>query len=284
MLAAVVPPFTFRFDLVFDGRLDVNKIEDVTRDGGEITTQPKGMPPVSVTWNDMPAGFKLTVGSNGLPLTAVIMGSSSVFGRASPSFPSGATLTFHLDRDGLTSRYNEPMEGPDTITVVTEPFQLKIQGPPRCEDGAEATVLTDFQLPLVFNNRPIESSAALASFIHVTLGGTAVPFRLLSEPRSLPTLLVAPAQDPGQWPAGVTIQVFVDAELPDVFGATLGAPVGSSFAILSNPPGASSGCASPPGVGADAGVEPRWPVLPRYQVGRATGDAHADADDGSEPC
>jgi hypothetical protein len=93
---------------------------------------------------------------------------------------------------------------------------------------------TDFQLPLTFNNRPLPDDATVAGFIHVTAGDAMVPFRLISDPASPATILVAPAGDngAGRWPAGTRLAVAVDVNLPDYFGVGLSAGGAGSFVTL----------------------------------------------------
>ena len=236
-LKASVAPFALEFDLTFQGRLDGRKIEDVVPSDGGTTTRPMEMPPVSVTWPEMstaPDVFKLTVGYNSLPLPGSGSGTAYVFGRAAPTYPSATTLTFHLDAARLTSAYDEPMEGPATIDVRTEPFLVKVTEPTPCPGGSRRPMSTDFQLPLTFNNRPLPDDATVAGFIHVTAGDAIVPFRLISDPASPATILVAPAGDngAGRWPAGTRLDVAVDTNLPDYFGVGLSAGGAGSFVTL----------------------------------------------------
>ncbi|HET6280032.1 MAG TPA: hypothetical protein VFH73_03670 [Polyangia bacterium] len=236
-LKVSVAPFAVEFDLTFQGRLDGNKIEDVIAIDGGTATRPMTMPPVSVTWPDMSAlatdTFTLAVGYNSLPLPGIESGTVYVFGRATPTYPSATTLTVHLDPDRLTSVYDEPMSGPTTIDVRTEPFLVKVTEPPVCPGGSPRPVSTDFQLPLVFNNRPLSDDATVAGFIHVTANDTVVPFRLISDPSNPATLLVAPGGGgAGRWPAGMRIRVAVDGDLPDFFGVGLSAAGAGSFVTL----------------------------------------------------
>src|SRR5260370_18909302 len=53
-LKTVVTAAPFEFELIFDRRLDGDKIEDTVVQGGVTYTIPKLVPPVTVTWDGLP--------------------------------------------------------------------------------------------------------------------------------------------------------------------------------------------------------------------------------------
>ena len=73
-------------------------------------------------------------------------------------FPSGTTIRFALDANGLTSAYGEPMIGPTEISVATEPLSIV-----SLPTGGQ-TVPTGFLAPVAFSTRvdPAERAAVLA--------------------------------------------------------------------------------------------------------------------------
>lgn len=295
-LKASVPPAGLEFDLTFQGRLDGNKIEDTVRVDGGLTTRPKEMPPVTVTWPGIetlpPGTFKLAVGYNSLPLAGGGSGTSYVFGRGTPTYPSATTLTIHLDTAALTSVYNEVMEGPATIEVRTEPFLAKLVPPMVCPGGQPRPVATDFQLPLAFNNLPVADQDRVITFMHIATADTPLPFRLVADPRNAATLLVLPGATAGvdaRWPAGARVDVTVDAGLPDLFGVGLSASVSGSFITLA--PGDDGANRCPPvvdggavdaldgGIGDSRDGGPADAVDDAVEVGDDATDAADDATD-----
>jgi hypothetical protein len=250
-LVATAPPLASEIDLVFDRRLDGNRIEDTVTVNGVETTKPKANPPVTVTWPDFThvisdPPFAVQVYYSSTPLFG---GSTSyVFVRPmTPGFPSATTVTLQLDKSGLTSAYGEPMDGPDHVDVPTAPFTATF-GLPAAGDGG-ASVDPSFQLPLVFTGRPAAPAAA-APFVRASTGGVDLPFQLSTDSRVPDTLYLEPgAGCRDAWPSGVTIDVSLAAGLPDAFGVGLASSASASFAVS----GASDGGSSCPPPQADAG-------------------------------
>jgi hypothetical protein len=232
-LVATAPALATELDLVFDRRLDGDRIEDTVTVNGVQTTQPKANPPVTMTWPDFAQvmsdpPFAMQVYYNSAPFFGGT--TSYVFARpTTPGFPSATTVSLQLDKNGLTSAYGEPMDGPDQIDVPTAPFTASF-GLPAAGDAGVAVDPT-FQLPLVFTGRPA-AAASVAPFVHASAGGIDLPFDLLTDARVPGTLFVAPtAACGGGWPAGATIDVSLDAGLPDAFGVGLASGASTSFAI-----------------------------------------------------
>jgi hypothetical protein len=237
--AAPVPAGATQFNLVFDRVLDGSRIEDTVTDGGVSHQQPKTMPPVTVTWPGMPppdAGvgsgppFNLDVWYNSVPLIGEGSASSYVFSRGRPTFPSNTLITIHLDKSGLTSHYDEPMVGPESFSVTTEPFALGFGDAAPSSDGS-ATPLgyrpTNYWLPLDFNNNvPGDVNQLLPQYVQVQREGDSAPldssaYRLVPDPGDATRVLLQPARN-AIWDSGVRYIVTVAAEFPDVFGSTLG--------------------------------------------------------------
>src|SRR6185436_3656638 len=96
-------------------------------------------------WDLPPDGaapaLSLVVWYNSLSLPFTAVGSAYIYGRARSddqpadapnptlTFPPSNTVTLKLDRTRITSQYNEPMVGPDTIVVNTAPFSLLVALP-----------------------------------------------------------------------------------------------------------------------------------------------------------
>lgn len=219
-----------QFNLVFDRVLDGSKVEDtvpVPGGTGGTTERPKAMPPVTVDWADMidavsTPPFSLQVWYNSIALTNEATNSSYVFGRELPAYPSNTTLTINLDHSGLTSEYNEPMIGPDSITVLTDVFKVALDPAPA------AIVATNYWVPLHFNSRPGDEVTALPPHVHVTSNGADLGFMLVPEPLDPSLIYIQPAAG-AIWQSGVQVDVTVDAGLPDTFGAPLAAPLTLSF-------------------------------------------------------
>jgi len=230
-LARVVTPSPFEFELVFDRRLDGDKIEDTVVQGGVAYTVPKAMPPVTVTWDGMPAGLgPLTVAYNSLALPDAPSESTYVFGRADTGYPSATALTFHLDAAMLTGTDNRPMLGPDAIAVTTAPFSMQILGPAGTDGGATPAVPADFRFPLAFNSQPAKSDA-VTPYISLSIDGAPAAFGLVTADQDATTLYVSPPRLGQTWPAGAQIALSVKAGLPDVFGVPLGAGADATFVI-----------------------------------------------------
>ena len=226
-IATSVPPFGSEVDFVFDRRLDGDRIEDTVIVDGAVTTRSAAIPPITAQWPGMAEmmsdpPFVLTVQYNSEPRFGGA--SSYVFAQpAIPGFPSSETVTFDLDLSKLTSAYDEPATAPTQIPVVTSPFSVAIATP-------AAGVPGSYALPLAFSNRlPLVPAAGTSPFVHVARAGAEVPYKLLVDPTQASIWYVAPADCLGVWPAGATLDVTVDAGLPDAFGGKLAQAATASF-------------------------------------------------------
>jgi hypothetical protein len=252
-LAAQVPAAAQEVDFVFDRRLDGDRIEDTATVNGSVTAVPKADPPITASWADLSTRmsdppFADQVLYNSEPfyggMTAYVLLRPATVG-----FPSADTVSFSLDKTGLTSAYGDQMTGPEQIDVATAPFMATFKLPADA-DGA-TSVPSNFMLPVVFSNRtaPI---AALAPHVQVTAGGRTLPVTLASS-ASDPTLLyLSAASCLGGWPSDAPIVVTLLAGLPDAFGATLAAPASATFTASATGalPAPDGGCGS-----ADAGPD-----------------------------
>ena len=218
-----VPAAASQFNLVFDRVLDGSKIEDTVTINGVSGPQAKANPPVMVSWPGMDTAvseppFGLSVWYNSVPLINEPAGSAYVYGREVPSYPSDTAITITLDETRITSQYDEPMTGPSSFLVMTEPFSLLgVEPPGGAGGGADAgddagAANTDSQdagddtgdggdggrvpdeLPhgrqapvnywvsLHFNNLPA-AAAVIRPYIHVTSNGAPYDtFKLVSDP------------------------------------------------------------------------------------------------------
>jgi hypothetical protein len=235
-----LPAYVTEVDFVFDRRLDGNRIEDSVSDGGVSVPVSKAIPPITV---QSPPGLVLQVLYNSLPLLG---GDSSSYVLAQPQpsgVPSGSTIVFALDHSNLTSVYGEPMLTPDTVAIPTEDFTVQPVLPGGARDGGPPTVGATYQLPLQFSNRPADA-ATVAPFMHARAGGVDLPVALASDP-SMPTFLyLGPAACAVAWPAGATVDVTIDAGLPDAFGVPLAAGAAATFVVgAGGTPASDGGCA-----------------------------------------
>jgi hypothetical protein len=229
---STVAPFTTEVDFVFDRRLDGNRIEDTVVVGGVTTTVAKAVPPITTD----PA-TDLQVLYNSSP----IFGGETSYVLVQPrpgGFASSSTVTFALDRSSLTSPYDEPLPTPDTVQVATGPFTVDIQAADSggAGGGADGGVPlgTDYKLPLAFSNRPGDP-AAIAPFVHARAGGVDVPVALLADPHTATLYYLTPAACQEAWPIASTIEVTVDAGLPDAFGVGLAAGASATFTTGTGP-------------------------------------------------
>jgi len=151
-----VPGAASKIDFVFDRRLDGNRIEDTIN--GRPATKPN--PPITVSWPD-----SANVMSDPPFSADVLYNSVSEYGGATsyvfvrpivPGFPSGTTVSFHLDRNALTSTYGEPMDGPEQIDVPIGPMTIR-RGTTSTTDALE-TVPPSYMFRVDFDNRPAASA------------------------------------------------------------------------------------------------------------------------------
>jgi hypothetical protein len=239
-VATSVSPAATQFDLVFDRVIDGSKIEDTVTTNGISRQVPKATPPVNVTWPNMvdPAGgkFSLTVWYNSIHLPIEPANTSYVYGREVPSYPSSTTLSINLVPDGITSEYNEPMAPIAPITLTTEPFSVAINPTPGATGAASTPVYvpTNFWVPLQFNNIPIDVvafAAKLPQYLQVRQNGvllTAGQYQLQAS-ASDPTLILLQPGSIQIWDSGAQLEVTLSADLPDIYGAVLGASKSASF-------------------------------------------------------
>jgi hypothetical protein len=248
-LAPTVPAAGQEIDFVFDRRLDGNRIEDTVTTNGVAMTVPKAMPPITVDWPD----FSATIfGDQVLYNSEPIYGGATAYVFLQPAlvgFPTSATVTFSLDKTGLTSAYGDQMTGPAQIDVATGPFSATF-GLPGGSDGGSALVPAGFMVPIVFSNRA-GSVAALTPYVRVTAAGRALPFALAANSSDPTIVYLSPATCLGGWPSDASSEVTLLAGLPDAFGGELTADVGTSFmAAAGTSSGRDGGCPV-----ADAGAD-----------------------------
>jgi len=236
-----------KIDFVFDRRLDGARVED-TVDGGPA---PKANPPITVTWPDMASAmadppFAFAAFYDSLPNWGP--GTTSVFVQPRiAGLPSATEITFTLDPNGLTSVYGEPLDGPNAVTIMTTPLSVSLP-------GGSATVPTSYLAPISLSTRA-PPAEALAPFVHVSSGGTALPFRLDNDASDAKRIFIGPADCLGGWPADTRVDIVVDAGLPDAFGRPLAAGAKGSFmtAHVAVPP-PDGGCSPGDGGTSDGGT------------------------------
>ncbi|HEY4395349.1 MAG TPA: hypothetical protein VGP64_14865 [Polyangia bacterium] len=221
-------------DFVFDRLLDGNRIEDTVTVNGTQTTVPKATPPVTVTWPDAatvmstpPFGDQVLYNSEpyaGTTNTAYVFLKPLVVG-----FPSSDTITFTLDKTGLTSAYGDQMIGPSQISVTTGAFSASFRLP-QGSGGADAAtaVPSNYMLPVVFSNR-VAGTSAIAPFIQASAGGVTLPVVLAVDAGDPTVIYVSPASCLGGWPSGVAVEVTVAAGIPDAFGVPMATPAQTTF-------------------------------------------------------
>jgi hypothetical protein len=243
-MPVTVPPGGLEVDFVFDRRLDGNRIEDTVTKNGVETTVPKSAPPITVGWSDMATAmstppFADQVVYNSEPL----YGGITAFVLLQPlavGFPSSDTVTFVLDKTGLTSAYGDQMTGPATITVATGPFSATF-GLPADSDGS-ILVPSAFMLPVLFSNRS-GSTAQIAPYVQVQAGGRDLPISLTPNASDPTIVYLSAASCLGGWPSGVSIEVTLLAGLPDAFGAPLAMTTAATFmASAGATPSPDGGC------------------------------------------
>jgi hypothetical protein len=221
-------------DFVFDRLLDGNRIEDTVTVNGMQTTVPKSTPPVTVTWPDA-----ATVMSTP-PFTDQVLYNSEPFSGTTDTayvllkpmpvgFPSSDTITFTLDKTGLTSVYGDQMIGPSQISVTTSAFSASFRLP-QGSSGADASaaVPSNYMLPVVFSNR-VAGTSAVEPFVHTSAGGLTLPVMLAADAGDPTVIYVSPASCLGGWPPAVAIEVTVAAGAPDAFGVPLATDAQATF-------------------------------------------------------
>ncbi len=264
----VVSPVATQFDLVLDRVIDGSKVEVTITDGGISIQrpQPTEKSPVLVYWQDMGAAgsptFSLSVWYNSLHLPIAPVNTAYVYGRELPSYPSNTSISICIDPTKITSEYGEPMaplpadmskdcpvSSPAgapmvAITVKTALFAVGINAPPVIADtaptpadaGASAPIYvpTNFQIPLQFDNIPVDVktfATGLPQYLDVRQNGqplAAGEYQLQASP-SDPTLILLEPGSIGVWASGGQLDVTLSADLPDIYGATLGVAQSASF-------------------------------------------------------
>jgi hypothetical protein len=245
-------PAAQEIDFVFDRLLDGNRIEDTVTQNGMQTTVPKAMPPITVSWPDAATvmstpPFASRVIYNSEPL----YGGTTVYVAMQPTpagFPASDTVTFALDKTGLTSAYGDQMIGPAQISVTTAPLTASFQLP--SNGDASTAVPPNYKLPVAFNNR-IAGPSAVAPFIHVEASGAALPVTLAADASDPTIVYVSPASCLAGWPTGVPIVAEVGLGAPDAFGVPMPVAAITTF-MASGPTGAAPDGGCPP---SDAGVD-----------------------------
>jgi len=257
-VSAIVPAAGEEIDFVFDRRLDGNRIEDTVTTGGVEMTVAKAMPPITVTWPGFsPATFSDQVLYNSVP----VYGGATAYVFLQPSqvgFPASDTVTFSLDKTGLTSAYGDQMTGPAQIDVATGPFSATF-GLPTGSDGGSVPVPPNFMLPIVFSNRA-GSPAALSAYVQVKAGGRTLPVSLAAKGGDPTVVYLSPAICLGGWPTDTPIGVTLLAGLPDAFGDTLATRVETTFTASGGATAGPDGGCGVPDAGSAADVDAGSPV------------------------
>jgi hypothetical protein len=314
----VVPPAPYQFNLVFDRVIDGTRVEDTVTDAG-ISQQVNKMfctvdgsaasgqactnpAPVSVTFPGLDlATFSLDVWYNSVPLPIAPTASSYVYGRERPSYPSDTDVTIVLDKTRLIGKYGDQMSGPTEIKVRTAPFSLSVDLPQPPAGQTDSHPPTSFWVPLQFSNVLVRSadllSAALAPHVHVQQNGrTLAAGEFLLEPDPVDATLVfirpvnvvraAPGADGGVvsnpiWDSGARIDVTVDGDLTDVYGAKLGAAVSASFVACESEGAPDAGLCAP-AMGGGSVTTPDAGTTSDAAVADDGGDAAADVPAGND--
>jgi hypothetical protein len=255
-----VPPAAAQFNLVFDRVLDGAKIEDTITDGGITRQYPKlsstGVNVSPVTWDLDPDGaspkFSLVVWYNSLSLPFTAVGSAYIYGRARSddqpadapnptlTFPPSNTVTLTLDKTRITSQYNEPMVGPDTITVNTAPFSLLVSLPKPPPGGSISYAPINYRVPLEFNNRigdpanhiqVVQNGRSLRSEEYQLVPDPTVPTKFFVRPINVRTNPPAAGDRTTRprWDSNACVEVTVAADLTDVYDVALGVATTAVF-------------------------------------------------------
>jgi hypothetical protein len=158
---------------------------------------------------------------------------------ATPTFPSGATITATLDRTKIRSKKGEPFVGDDSIVFHTLAFAAAIAVPmadadpdagtdagvPPIKPEMEAVTISFTNLPKTADPM-VPGDDDIANHITVTANGA--PFTDVTiAGEGNPTVVdVTPTT---AWPANATIVITVDATAADAIGSTTGAVTTASF-------------------------------------------------------
>jgi hypothetical protein len=231
-VATTVPTAGQQIDFVFDRRLDGNKIEDTVVQDGVTTQVPKASPPITVSWAN---GIDSTppFGDQVLFNTEPFYGGSTSYVFLQPAiagFPSSTPIVFTLDKTALTSAYNEPMIGPDQVTIGTGPFTATVRT--LSATDASSVVPSSFMVPIAFSNRV--DAGAVGPFIHASSAAGPVPVAVSADASDATTIYVT-AACAGGWPTAGPITVTVDGDAPDAFGTPLQAAASGTFTAVGGP-------------------------------------------------
>jgi hypothetical protein len=233
-------------DFVFDRLLDGNRIEDVVTQNDVETTVPTSTPPITTSWPDAATAMSTPPFSDQVrynsepyygPATAYVLLQPAAVG-----FPSADTITFSLDKAGLTSAYGDQMIGPSQISVTTGPFSASFLLPSG-SDGS-ASVPPSYMLPVIFSNR-VASTTELEPFVQVEASGVPVPVVLTANASDPTVVYLSPASCLGGWPIGVPIGVTIAAGATDAFGVAMAGEAQTTFMASGLAPVApDGGCAA----------------------------------------
>jgi len=226
-----------------NGFVHLNALFDRLLDGSKVTTLDggvdQGTDAISIdVVPAAPAGFSVNTiytpnGDNNLHL--FYPPGPSLATTATPTFPSGSTITATMSKTKVQSKKGEPFTGDGDLAsgklmFQTLPFSVAIGVPMADADpdaGADAgppPVSPQMQaVTLAFTNLP---DANIQDTVTVTVNGTAyTDFAVAAEMN--PTVLdVTPAST---WPANATIVVSVSAAAKDALGVSIDAAQSGTF-------------------------------------------------------
>jgi hypothetical protein len=244
---SVVDNVTFSpVDLTTDGGLipingfvHLNALFDRLLDGSTVTTLDGGVDQgtdaiaIDIT-PAPPAGFSFNSiytpnGDNNLHL--FYPPGPSIGTTATPTFPSGSTITATMSKTKVRSKKGEPFTGDDKLMFQTLPFSVAITVPMGDADpdaGADAgpppvSPMTQ-AVTLAFTNLP---GTNIQDAVTVTVNGNPYTDFAVAAEMSNPTIFdVTPASS---WPANATIVIKVSAAATDALGASIDAAQSGTF-------------------------------------------------------
>lgn len=199
--------------LVFDRLLAGEKIEMITAAGSMGRTDV-----VTATWTGAPAGAPPIVATTFYDPSGALgvnVPGPKILVQLAPGLPSGAQVSFKLDRTKITSKANEPFMGADVHTVATQPFAVAIDVAP------DASVPANQAVSLQFTNAPamdVLPRIKVAGGIVEVVADTSDPRKFTLSPMS-------------GWLPGQTYTVTVDKDAADRFGVKLGTDFVARFSI-----------------------------------------------------
>jgi hypothetical protein len=193
---------------------------------------------ISVTPGPTPPALTLTsiYTPNGGEIGLIFPLGPSIATTASPTFPSGSTITVMLNKSKIRSKAGQPFTGEGALadgqlTFQTALFAASIDvpvgdasdgggvdgGPPPAAPGMEPITIT-------FNNLP---GAAINDHVRVSVLNVPQAITIGPDANGTPTVLVVTPQT--NWPPNATIDVTVDATAADALGGTTGVATTTSF-------------------------------------------------------